>query len=312
MPRDMQNALRINQLKVLLSAIIWGASFVATKSALAEISPGTLIAVRFGMGVVVLALAAWRLRAFHRVSARDLLYLALLGFIGVAFHQALQTNGLRFTTATNTAWLVALIPVFTAILARVFLAERMGVGKVLGFVIALCGVILVVGKGASLGDTIGLPSTFGDVLELTSALNWAVFIVLSKPLLRRMQPTAMMAYVMFLGWLMVMPFFLADQGWRELGAVTFNGWLAIAFLGLFCSGLAYIFYYDGLAHIDASQVASAAYLQPLVTVLTAALILSEAITPLTILGGAAILFGVYLVNRAPTRSAVVEVTGASD
>jgi drug/metabolite transporter (DMT)-like permease len=295
--------LRIHKLKVLAAGIFWGASFVATKAALAEISPVTLIVLRFGIGVVILAFAVWCMRAFQRLSARELLYVAILGAIGVAIHQGLQANGLRFTTATSMGWLVALIPVFTAILAWFFLAEPMGALKILGLAIATVGAILVVSKGAPPTEILRLPSTLGDLLALLSALNWAIFIVASKPLLRRVAPPPMITYAMFIGWLLVLPFFFDARGWNEIGNLTIGGWLAVAFLGICCSGLAYIFYYDGLAHIDASQVASVAYLQPLITVVTAAIVLGEAVSLSILSGGAAILFGVYLVNRAVPQRA---------
>ena len=87
--------------EALAAALFWGASFVATKVALREISPITLIVLRFGMGVVILAFAVWRLRVFKLICRRDWLLLAVLGAIGVPIHQGLQANGLVVTAATR-------------------------------------------------------------------------------------------------------------------------------------------------------------------------------------------------------------------
>ncbi len=95
------------RLKALFAVVVWGASFVAAKIALQEIQPVTLIALRFGMGVVVILLLLQRAHAFQWLPARDILFLALLGLISITIHQALQANGLLFTSATNMAWLVA-------------------------------------------------------------------------------------------------------------------------------------------------------------------------------------------------------------
>ncbi len=301
----------LNRIKVLIAVIFWGASFVATKAALGEIHPVTLIAMRFAMGVVILFAVVWRKKIFRWVGWRDLGMLALLGAISIAIHQGLQANGLLFTSATSMSWLVALTPVFTAILARLFLSESFGAIKIVGLVIAFIGAIAVVTKGAFNADTIHLPSTTGDLLALASSLNWAVFSIASKPMLKRLPPTLMMAYVMFLGWLMVLPFFAASQSWGDVSQLTRSGWAAVTFLGLLCSGVAYIFWYDALAQIDASQVASFIYLEPLVTVAVAAVVLGEAFTLPTFLGGLTILFGVYLVNRPSARRAV-EASVAGD
>jgi drug/metabolite transporter (DMT)-like permease len=275
-------------IEVLLAVLFWGASFVATKEALREVHPVTIIVLRFGLGVLVLALAVWRLRLFRAVSVRDLLALAALGAIGVA-----------------------LTPVFAALLAWVFLGEPLGLLKLLGLAIAFGGALVVVTRGVFTAETLHLPATLGDLLALASALNWAVFSVASKPLLRRLPPTLSMAYVMLLGWMFVLPFFVSGQGWSEVPHLSPAGWLAISFLGLFCSGLAYIFYYDALAQIDASQVAAFIYVEPLVTVVAAAIVLGEALTPVMLFGGLTILLGVYLVNRpVPRRAAHAPPVGA--
>ena len=291
------------RVKAFCAAVIWGASFVATKAAVGEISPVTLIFLRFGIGVVVLAFAVWRLRVFKMVSRRDWLLLMLLGAIGIPIHQGLQANGLVVTAATSVAWLVALTPVFTALLAWLFLSESFGTMKTLGLIIAFLGAIIVISKGSFSADLLRLPSTTGDFLALASAINWAIFTVISKPLLKRLHPTLMIAYVMAIGWIFVLPFLVSAQGWNELSRLTIGGWLAVAFLGVFCSGIAYIFWFDALAHIDASQVSAFIYLEPFVTVAVASVLLSEPFTLITFAGGLTILLGVYLVNRSSASRA---------
>ncbi len=302
MRRTMSTSTLI-RLKALFAVTVWGASFVAVKIVLQEISPVTLIALRFALGIAVIAFLLGRARGFKWVGARDLARLALLGFISIALHQALQANGLVFTSATSMSWLVGLNPVFTAILALLFLSERFNAMRVAGLVIAFVGAIVVVTKGIFAPDTLRLPSTLGDLFALASALNWAIFSVASKPVLKRLPPLLMIAYVMTTGWLFVLPFFVGAQAWNEFARLSASGWLAIVFLGVFCSGVAYIYWYDALKHIDASQVAAYIYLEPLVTVLVAVWLATETFTIITFLGGITILSGVYLVNRPGARAA---------
>ncbi len=288
-------------MKALAAAMIWGASFVATKAALREVSPFTVLALRFGMGVIVLSFAVWRLKVFRSVTRRELLWLALLGAIGILIHQTLLVNGLTVTTATSVAWLVTLTPVFTAILAWLFLRETFGAFKIIGLVIAFVGAFAVITQGVLSMDVLRLPSTTGDFLALASSLNWAIFSVASKPMLRRMHPTLMILIVMAFGWLMVLPIFVGTQGLSEISRLSLTGWTAIGFLGLFASGLAYIFWYDALARLDASQTVAFLYVEPFVTLVVAAIVLGEALTPVAFVGGLTILLGVYLVNRSSAR-----------
>jgi drug/metabolite transporter (DMT)-like permease len=132
--------------------------------------------------------------------------------------------------------------------------------------------------------------------------------VISKSVLKRYQPTIMMTVVMTVGWLMLLPFFAASNGLTQIAHITTAGWAGILFLGVACSGLAYIFWYDVLHAADASSVASFLYLEPIVTVIVASIVLDETIVPATIIGGAIILLGVWLVSR-PTATTHRSIAG---
>jgi drug/metabolite transporter (DMT)-like permease len=124
-----------------------------------------------------------------------------------------------------------------------------------------------------------------------------VFSVVSKPALQ-LQPAGLaMLYVMGFGWLFATVLSFGGRNWAVLPGLTAEAWLALAFLGIFCSGLAYVFWYGGLERIPASRVGVFLYLEPIVTAVVAAALLGEAATFYTWLGGAAIVAGVWLVNR---------------
>ncbi len=106
-----------------------------------------------------------------------------------------------------------------------------------------------------------------------------------------------MFYVMGFGWLFTSGLFVAQGAWPEVARLSLPGWLGVIFLGVFCSGLAYIFWYDALQRLSVSRVGVFLYLEPLVAVVVAALVLGEAVLPAVLVGGGAILGGVWLVNR---------------
>ncbi len=289
-------------IKATFAVIVWGASFVATKVALRDVSPMTIIWLRFLMGFLVIgAVVAFR-RQLFLPSGRDAAYFALLGFLGIAFHQWLQATGLKTASASTTSWIVATIPIFMALLGWIFLRERLGWLHILGIGLAALGVLLVITKGdlSKLGfESSGMP---GNLYILLSAPNWAVFSLLSRRPLQRFSAARMMLYVMGFGWLFTSVMLFAGPGLSEISLLTFDGWMGILFLGILCSGVAYIFWYDGLQSASMSQVGSLIYLEPLVTVVVAALMLGEAILPVALLGGLAILVGVYLVDFAVRRA----------
>lgn len=287
-------------LKALCAVIFWGASFVATKIALQYIVPTALVWIRFAMGVAVLGLAVGLNKQFSLPSGREWGYFALLGFLGITFHQWLQSTGLLTAQATTTAWIVASTPMFIALLGFFVLRERLAWYQVAGIVLASLGVLLIVTKGNLSSLSSGL-STPGDFLVLISAVNWAVFSTLSRPGLKKHPATLMMFYVMTFGWLFTSLLFFAGSGVRDINAVPLDGWAAIAFLGVFCSGIAYIFWYDALQVLPVAQTGAFLYLEPIITVVVAALLIREALLLATLIGGILILVGVGLVNR-PSRS----------
>ena len=161
----------LSVIKALLAVIFWGASFIATKIALRDVQPIVVITLRFALGVVVLFIAL-RLRHLRvMIDRRDWRILIMLAFNGIWLHQMLQATGLaQGASATNTGWYVAITPIFTALLAAIFLRETIGPIKIAGIVVATLGVLLVVSKG-DLGGVIahGLPVTLGDLLTKFAA-----------------------------------------------------------------------------------------------------------------------------------------------
>ncbi len=283
--------------KALFAVVVWGASFIATKVAVGEASPNTIVWLRFAMGVIILGWAVFTRKQFKWITLKELGYFSLLGFLGITFHQWLQSNGLVTAQATTTAWIVATTPIFIALLGWLVLKERLGWFRVAGIALAALGVLLIVSKGDLNSLTIGKFGTVGDYLIMISAVNWAVFSVLSRDGLKDHPAARMMFYVMTLGWIFLSILFVAGSGFNELNRLTTSGWIAVIFLGVFCSGIAYIFWYDALQEIPASRLGVLLYIEPLVAVVVAAIILGEAITLTALIGGAVILFGVWMVNK---------------
>jgi drug/metabolite transporter (DMT)-like permease len=186
--------------------------------------------------------------------------------------------------------------------------------KTLGIALAFAGVLLVSSKGDIASISVGKFGAPGDTLIMVSAVNWAVFSILSRRGLKKYPASLMMFYLMVLGWIFTSllffagpalgnssnPFihnFLAGPGIGDIANLTAKGWMGVLFLGIFCSGLAYIAWYDALQALSTAQTGVFLYIEPLVAVVVAAIILSEKITGVSLIGGAIILVGVWLVNR---------------
>ena len=284
---------------LLLTILFWGASFVATKTALRDISPVTLIVLRFALGTALL-LGLLRARGQPMVPPRDSwLTLAFMGFVGVFLHHLLQATALTTTTAVHAGWLIAMIPIWSSLFSVALGKERFGLVKLAGTAGGVGGAILVVCQGKPLGDVLHLPSTHGDFLILASTFTWAVYSVTGHATIKRLGPTRATAGAMLFGWLMFLPLFLPKAGWLELAHLGLRGWGAVLFLGVGCSALGYLFWYSALERIEVSRVAAFLYAQPVVTATAALFLLGEPLTIATIAGGLLVVLSVFVIQRAP-------------
>lgn len=315
----MLSTPRFNRARVFLYLIaflavaFWGASFAATKVALTQLTPATLVFLRTSIGICVLAMVAFVTKSFRVRLVARWTHVLILGFLGVAFHQWIQAQGLKTTSTTDSGWIIATIPIFVALLGWQFLGERMSWMRVLGIGFGAFGVILVISDGQALAFLSRLADQLGNAFILISAVNWAVFTVLSKrwifskaapgrqtnsgSTLSFSQMMQAMLRLMFIGWIIMVPWAIGEGSIFTLGELSGDTVGALLFLGIACSGLAYIFWYAALTSLEATETSALLYFEPLVTQAVAWFYLRETITSWIVFGGCAILLGVWMVGR---------------
>ncbi len=285
-------------LEALFAVVVWGGSFIATKIAVGQISPNTVVWLRFALGIPLIFVAVlFRKQFAFPKDIKEWLYFALLGFLGISFHQWLQSNGLQTAQATTTAWIITTAPAFIAILGWLALKEKLLPHQSLGIGLATLGVLAVVTKGDWAALAVGDFGTTGDFLILISAVNWAVFSILSRHGLKTHPSTRMTFWVMTLGWLFTSAAFVAEGNYTEIMQLDFRGWMVIIYLGIFTTGLAYIAWFSALSQLPAAQTGAFLFIEPLTSMVVAANVLDEKITLVSVLGGAVILVGIWMVNR---------------
>lgn len=289
------------RLGAFVAIVFWGISFVATKAALRDVSPVTLIFVRFAIGALILVATV------RKMPPRDAWpSLAMMGFIGVFFHQMLQSFALTMTSAVHTGWLIGVTPIWSALLSGLLLREKFSATKIAGLIGGFAGALLVVTRGRLDAGMLALPSTRGDLLILLSTINWAVYSVVGHRTIRRLGPRIATSGAMVFGVAMIAPFFAFSRGWREIPRLTATGWSAILFLAIGCSALGYLFWYGALERVEVSRVASLLYLEPLITFAAAVVLLKETVSATAVIGGLVVLASVLLTQYAPVRTAVAE------
>lgn len=278
----------------MIAVVFWGASFIATKFLLDEISPETIISLRLILAIILLTVVALINKSDFTINLKNHLRILLLAAVAV-FHLWIQITGLKYTTAANTGWIIGTAPIFIAVLGFIFLKEKLNSVKVSGILIAFIGLLLLVGKGNPLN--IDLVKNVGDLLVLFSSVTWGVYSIINKKISLNYSPLMTILYLFILMAVIIVPFNINQKAIDSVIHLSMVGWISILFLGLLCSGVSYVIWAYSLREMESAKVGAYLYIEPFITVITAWLLLKEDITILMILSGVIIIFGVYLVNR---------------
>jgi drug/metabolite transporter (DMT)-like permease len=281
-------------LLILLAVIFWGTSFVATKTLLTEIKPITIIILRLITASVLLTFIAIYTKRNFSLNLKSHWWIFILALIAV-FHLWIQVTGLQFTTAANTGWIIGTAPIFMAVMGLIFFKEKITLLTFGGIVLALFGLLMLIGKGDI--TNISLMENKGDLLVLGSAFTWGVYSMVNKKISLTYSPLMTILYLFVIMAIIIIPFNLDSETISSVTNLSTVGWALVLFLGLFCSGIAYVIWAQALRDLESAKVGAFLYLEPLITVFAAWFFLSEEITLLMIISGLLITIGVIIVNK---------------
>jgi drug/metabolite transporter (DMT)-like permease len=279
------------------AVVIWGWTFVATKICLAYLSPLELLGLRLLIALPVMLglIAARRTPLSFRLPPRPV----LLGSALIGIHFYIQITGLKYTSATNTGWIIAVTPVVIALLSSLVLGERISPRLRTGIGVATLGIFLLVSRGRL--AELGWLTSLGDWLILASAHTWALYTIAVRDLARAENPLAV-TFVLFLPATIVATLAVAfTSNWERLLRLPLEAWLALLFLGVFGMALAHWFWQVGVSRVGAARAGVFLYLEPLATTTLAVPYLGEPLGPTTIAGGGLVLLGVWIAQRSPGR-----------
>jgi drug/metabolite transporter (DMT)-like permease len=285
--------------------LLWAGTYVAGKESLHGLSPVELNAARFTLAAVLfLPLLVRSGLDLPRGRMFRLAWLCLFGFV---LNKAAEFTGLSLTTASDTAVLIGAEGLFTALFGRLLLGERLGRRSVLGMGLSICGVYLVVERGIALPSLGGGARVIGDLLIVLALASEAVYSVLGKSEAER-SPAIAVTGACVIGslavWLPAAAVNLAVKGWPSVSLGSTIGVLYLAIGGTF---LAYLGWIAALRYVKATVAAPTLFLQPLVGTLLAVLLLGERLGQATVVGGALIVAGIWIVSIQPEKAADVVI-----
>jgi drug/metabolite transporter (DMT)-like permease len=289
----MASPLTIN-LALCGTVLFWGLSFINTKVALGFFPPFTLVFLRFSLASIFFIILLIR-RGFPSFTGSEKCKLLLIALCEPGVYFACETLGLNLTTASKASLIIALVPIFTLILARIILKEHVTGKQRLGIFISFVGIaILVMGNAPSGLHAKG--SLLGDLLILGAVVSAALYTILARDLGKSHSSLTITGYQSFFGALFYAPFFAFQAPrlvWRE---ISIQPLAALVYLVLFATIAAFYLYNYALSRIPAARAAVFINGIPVVTTLAAWPLLHERLAPVQILGGVLVLTAVALAN----------------
>jgi len=297
----MPRSDRAAYLMLAAMAICFGGTWVPAAVAVESVPPFTIAAVRFGVASVLLYLWA-RLanRSLSPIAPRDWPMITGLAVTAVAGYNWLFLTALTLAPASDGAIIVpGLAPVFTVIVATLVLGERLGTRGIVGLAIAGVGLFLVVRPAGAAEST----RLLGDLLFLAGAVLWGIYSVLARIASQRFNPVSTTLYGIAVGSLILVPLAVLEDGAASLASAPIEALAGIGYLALFGTVAAFVLLNLGLARIGASRASAFALLVPIIGVLTSVALLGEELGPTTVVGGAIVLIGLWLVEHGGASSA---------
>jgi drug/metabolite transporter (DMT)-like permease len=280
-----------------VAAVLFGSSVVAVRVAVQEVPPLSLAVLRFGQGglLLVLLLLLAGARDLLCVRWRDLPLLILLGAVLFTVFPVTFNAGLRLVEASRGALILATIPIWSALLARMARSERLVPRQVVGIFLSLAGVGLALAE-RGLGWQGGLGTLAGDGLMLLTALCGAAYGVLAQRALARYSALTVTTYAMVLGTVLLVPAALVEGLVGVLPQLDLQTVALLVFLGVFGGALGFFLWTFALTRLTPTQVTVYINLNPLVAMVLAAVLLAEHLTIIFAAGFSVVVLGVLLVN----------------
>jgi len=283
-------------LKLLLTALFWGGTFVAGRAIAKDVGPLSIAFLRFALASTLLLILTWRAEKTLPLPSREqILPLVLLGLIGVFAYNALFFNALRLIHAGRAAVIIALNPVFIGLLAAYLFKDKLSPIKLIGILLSVTGAVIVISRGEFsqiLGGGIG----WGEVLTLGCMASWVAYSLIGKAILKGMSPLVSVSYSSAIGTVALFVPACAEGMIGQVTGYSLLDWLGIGYLGIFGTVLGFVWYYEGIKKIGPTRAGQFINFVPVSAIILAFFILGEPITWSLLVGGLFVLTGVYLTN----------------
>jgi drug/metabolite transporter (DMT)-like permease len=272
--------------------ILWGMSYLSIKVVVHEIHPVLSAFYRFLIASIILFIYLKIRYPEEKVLKEDKVKMALGGLFGICMYFLFENYAVYFTTASNVAIIISSIPIFTLITHRIIFKEKINMIKAVGAFFSIIGIgIIIFSKGKV---SLFSKGTIGDLMGMGAALCWVTYTVVISKLKGNYRSIVITTYQTIWGCIFLSPsIFIFKHSIPSVKAIA-----NLLYLSFFCTCIGYAIYIYCQNKLGATVITTYINLQPIVSIISAKILLNENITPMQILGSTIIITGLFLASKS--------------
>lgn len=290
----------LKYIPALIVSIIWGTTFVISKSILeAGVSPFQLIFCRFLMAYIALCIMCPK--PYKMEFSKTELKMFLIALTGGSLYFFLEYSALRLTGATNVSLICATVPIFSALGFIILGVMKLTKWFVFGSLIALAGVACVVFNGVFVLRL----SPLGDFIAFLSVISWSIYSVLLAIMPKEVTELQTTRRLFFYGTITIFPLLFFDDNASSLteiwGKLEWTHIVGALYLGLIASGASLWLWNLSFNKVGAANTNNFLYLLPIISAVAAAIFFTHEITGWVVAGTLLIFFGLIIANNKQNK-----------
>ncbi|MGE7984005.1 DMT family transporter [Solibacillus sp. NPDC093137] len=282
-------------LLLILATLLWGGNFVIGRAVSGDIPPITLAFLRWIVAFLVFfPIAYQRTKKEWSALRQHWGVVIVLALTGVAAFNTLVYIGLHYTTSINASLMNSSTPIIIYILSFIFLKERLTKFQLLGTLLSLAGVLFII-SGGSLQSLFSFSFNKGDLIVLVAVVCWSVYSLLIKKYAGKLPGYSTFLVTIVIGAIMLLPFAVYEQ-LTTSQAIVWNASTmgAIIYVGIIASIVAFLSWNTGVVSLGANKAGIYLNFIPLFATIFAVLFLNEQLLLAQVIGGIAVIAGVFI------------------
>jgi drug/metabolite transporter (DMT)-like permease len=289
-------------LLLTFTALFWAGNSLVGRAARDMTPPIALAFWRWTLALALLLPFVWPyLKRDLGNLRKNWKWVLVLGTLGIGTFNTLLYTGLQATTAVNGLLLQSMQPALILLLGAAVFREQFGLPQLVGIILSICGALMII-LGGNLSALVRFEFNSGDLVICAAVVVWSIYSVLlrKRP---AVHPLSFLAATFVVGIAMISPFYIAEIANGRLIENRPESWLAISYVSLFPSLIAYLFFNRGVELLGSAATSLYLNIMPVIGALLAAVFLMEPIGRYHFIGMGLIGLGILCAVRKRYKAA---------